>query len=83
MTLVFLYILAAPADYNEILQVIPIGLENGSISIPCVFIVDDLALENTEDFSVNITSTDQFVVIDEDTTQVFITDNGEYNVQRC
>lgn len=76
---VSLCLCAAPADYNEILQVIPIGLESQNLSIPCVFIVDDLALENTEEFSVNITTTDDFVAIGQDTTQVFTLDTGQYN----
>lgn len=73
-----LLLCAAPADYSEILLVIPIGLDSQNLSIPCASIVDDLALENTEEFSVNITTTDDFVAIGQDTTQVFILDNGQY-----
>lgn len=40
-------------------------------------IVEDTALEDTEDFTVNITSTDEFVTVGEDTTRVLIVDNGE------
>lgn len=69
-------LILAPADFSDILEVIPLSLECQNITIP-VSIVDDLALENTEDFSVNITSTDEFVAIGQDTTQVFIVDNGE------
>ena len=71
----------APADYAEILQVIPLGLQSQNITIP-VTIEEDTALESTEDFTVNITSTDEFVAIGEDTAQVFIVDNGELKVHK-
>lgn len=69
----------APEDYNEVLQVIPIETgDDGDVTIP-ISIVDDQTSENTEFFTVNITSTDQSIVIGQGSTQVFILDNGQYS----
>jgi hypothetical protein len=73
--LCFLSISLAPEDYTEILQVLSLDLESQNISVP-VTIADDLALENMEVFTVNISSTDDFVAVGEDSTQVFISDSG-------
>lgn len=65
----------APSDYEGEIQVLEIfgnGVQTVSIDIN-----DDSEVEDTESFFVNITTTDDYVNILIDSTQVLIGDNGE------
>lgn len=65
----------AQIDYEEILEIIPV--DNLKDTVIPVTIIDDLLPEETEYFGVNITTTDDSVLVEQEGTVVFILDNGE------
>lgn len=68
------FTLTAPEDYTELLMVVPV-MSFGDIAIP-VNLNDDSIPEFTESFIVNISSTEDVVIIQQNSITVFITDNG-------
>ena len=70
-----LYLLTAPSDYEGEVQVLEI-FGNGERTVS-IDINDDSEVEDLESFFVNITTTDDYVNILIDSTQVLIEDNGE------
>ena len=71
----YLHVLTAPSDYEGEVQVLEI-FGNGERTVS-IDINDDSEVEDTESFFVNITTTDDYVNILIDSTQVLIGDNGE------
>ena len=64
----------APDDYEGLVRVLEFT-GNGSQTVP-ISITDDTELEDIEFFTVNITTTDDYVEIIQRSTQVFIQDSG-------
>ena len=83
MTIVkFPFTIAAGMDYEELSEVVVIILPNSTESCVAVVIIDDHNLEDTETFSVQLTSTDTAVRVNSTETTVCIRDDDskpDYN----
>ena len=69
----------APFDYDGTVQIIEFS--SSGMQFASIIIVNDTVVENTESFTVNITTTDDFITVGLASTEVFIIDDGKCIVE--